>query len=111
MVVKKQKKSQEGINSKLALVMKSGKYCLGLNQTLKTLRKGESKLVIISNNCPPLVRSQIEYYAHLSQTSVHHYSGSNIDLGTACGRYFRVGVLSITNPGDSDITRSAAEEK
>ena len=43
MVVKKQKKSQEGINSKLALVMKSGKYCLGLNQTLKTLRKGECK--------------------------------------------------------------------
>ncbi|CAG8462975.1 9779_t:CDS:2 [Diversispora eburnea] len=27
----------------------------------------------------------------------------NIDLGTACGKYFRVGVLSITDAGDSDI--------
>ena len=34
--------------------MKSGKYCLGLRQTLKTLRQGKSKLVIIANNTPPL---------------------------------------------------------
>jgi len=36
-----QKKSQEGINSRLALVMKSGKYTLGYKQTLKTLRAGK----------------------------------------------------------------------
>lgn len=29
----------------------------------------------------------------------------NIDLGTACGKFFRVGCLGITNPGDSDITQ------
>jgi len=51
---KKQKKAIESINSRLALVMKSGKYCLGLRQTLKTLRQGKSKLVIIANNTPPL---------------------------------------------------------
>ena len=49
-----QKKAIESINSRLALVMKSGKYCLGLRQTLKTLRQGKSKLVIIANNTPPL---------------------------------------------------------
>lgn len=27
----------------------------------------------------------------------------NIDLGTACGKFFRVGCLSITDAGDSDI--------
>lgn len=32
---KKQKKAIESINSRLALVMKSGKYCLGYKQTLK----------------------------------------------------------------------------
>ena len=49
-----QKKAVESINSRLSLVMKSGKYCLGLRQTLKTLRQGKSKLVIIANNTPPL---------------------------------------------------------
>merc|ERR1712122_465674 len=51
---KKVKKSNESINSRLALVMKSGKYMLGYKQTLKTLRSGKSKLVIIANNTPPL---------------------------------------------------------
>ncbi|EKX45675.1 large subunit ribosomal protein L30e, cytoplasmic [Guillardia theta CCMP2712] len=107
---KKGKTAQESINSRLALVMKSGKYTLGYKSTLKTLRSGKSKLVIICNNCPPLRKSEIEYYAMLAKTNVHHYSGNNVDLGTACGKYFRVASLSITDPGDSDIIRSAPGE-
>merc|ERR550517_2248787 len=60
--------------------MKSGKYCLGLRQTLKTLRQGKSKLVIIANNTPPLRKSEIEYYAMLAKTGVHHYTGNNIEF-------------------------------
>ena len=100
---KKQKKTVESINSKLALVMKSGKCSLGYKTTIKSIIQGKSKLVIISANCPPLVRSKIEYYAMLSRTNVHHYNGSNIDLGTACGKYFRCNCLSVTDAGDSDI--------
>jgi len=107
---KKQKKAQESINSRLSLVMKSGKYTLGYGSTLKSLRSGKSKLVIIANNCPPLRKSEVEYYAMLSKTGVHHYTGSNIDLGTACGKYFRVSTLSISDPGDSDIIRNVGEE-
>merc|ERR1711971_1056473 len=103
---KKQKKTVESINSRLALVMKSGKYMLGYKQTLDTLRMGKAKLAIIANNTPPLRKSEIEYYAMLAKTGVHHYSGNNIELGTACGKYFRVCTLSITDPGDSDIIRS-----
>jgi len=104
--VKKQKKAQESINSRLSLVMKSGKYTLGYKSTLKSLRSGKSKLVIIASNAPPLRKSEIEYYAMLAKTGVHHYTGNNIDLGTACGKYFRVSALSITDPGDSDIIRT-----
>merc|ERR1712226_1254552 len=103
---KKVKKSAESINSRLALVTKSGKYCLGYKQTLKTLRSGKSKLVITAGNTPPLRKSEIEYYAMLAKTGVHHYAGNNNELGTACGKYFRVCTLSITDPGDSDIIRT-----
>ena len=51
-------------------------------------------------------RSEIEYYAMLAKTGVHHYAGNNNELGTACGKYFRVCTLSITDPGDSDIIRT-----
>mmetsp|Transcript_15274 Transcript_15274/g.42740 ORF Transcript_15274/g.42740 Transcript_15274/m.42740 type:complete len:114 (+) Transcript_15274:111-452(+) len=105
----KSKKSQESINSRLQLVMKSGKYTLGYKTCLKSLRSGKSKLIIISNNCPPLRKSEIEYYAMLSKTGVHHFAGNNVDLGTACGRYYRVSMLSITDPGDSDIIKTTSE--
>merc|ERR1712130_686402 len=87
---KSNKKSNESINARLALVMKSGKYVL----------------VIIANNTPPLRKSEIEYYAMLAKTGVHHFAGDNNTLGTACGKYFRVCTLSITDPGDSDIIRT-----
>uniref|UniRef100_A0A2P2MS58 Ribosomal protein eL8/eL30/eS12/Gadd45 domain-containing protein n=1 Tax=Rhizophora mucronata TaxID=61149 RepID=A0A2P2MS58_RHIMU len=73
---KKAKKTHESINSRLALVMKSGKFTLGYKTVLKTLRTSKAKLVIISNNCPPLRKSEIEYYAMLSKVGVHHYNGS-----------------------------------
>uniref|UniRef100_A0A3B6ISD5 Ribosomal protein L7Ae/L30e/S12e/Gadd45 domain-containing protein n=1 Tax=Triticum aestivum TaxID=4565 RepID=A0A3B6ISD5_WHEAT len=41
-----------------------------------------SSLVILANNCPAL---------------------HNVDMGTACGKYFQVCCLSIIDPGDSDI--------
>merc|ERR1711920_322288 len=108
-ISKKQKKAQESINSRLTLVMKSGKYTLGYKTCLKSLRSGKSKLVIICNNAPPLRKSEIEYYAMLAKTGVHHYSGNNVELGTSCGKFYRVSCLSITDPGDSDIIKSTSE--
>lgn len=70
---------------------------------LHTFPPPQAKLVIISNNCPSVRKSEIEYYAMLSKTGVHHYSGNNVDLGTACGKLHRVSVLTITDAGDSDI--------
>eukprot|EP01010_Urceolus_cornutus_P002151 NODE_2756_length_474_cov_79.131765_g2172_i0.p1 GENE.NODE_2756_length_474_cov_79.131765_g2172_i0~~NODE_2756_length_474_cov_79.131765_g2172_i0.p1 ORF type:complete len:128 (-),score=53.65 NODE_2756_length_474_cov_79.131765_g2172_i0:89-415(-) len=106
MVSKKAKKAMENINSRLQLVVKSGKYVMGYKAAMKSLRLGKSKLLIIANNCQPLRKSEIEYYAMLSKTSVHHYSGNNVDLGTACGKVYGAAVLSIIEAGDSDIIRS-----
>ncbi|KDO58164.1 hypothetical protein CISIN_1g047379mg, partial [Citrus sinensis] len=103
---KKTKKTHESINNRLALVMKSGKYTLGYKTVLRSLRTSKGKLIILSNNCPPLRKSEIEYYAMLAKVGVHHYNGNNVDLGTACGKYFRVSCLSIIDPGDSDIIKS-----
>ena len=104
-MAKKKTKNTDNINAQLALGMKSGKYVLGLKQTVKAIRNGKAKYVIISNNCPPLRKSEIEYYSMLAKVDVHHYAYNNNDLGTACGRYFRVSMLAITDPGDSDIAK------
>ncbi|XP_057972620.1 uncharacterized protein LOC131160755 [Malania oleifera] len=70
-----ERKTHESINNRLALVMRSGKYTLGYKIVLRSLRSSKGKLIIISNNCPPLRKSEIEYYAMLGKIGVHHYNG------------------------------------
>nr|XP_044997505.1 60S ribosomal protein L30-like [Jaculus jaculus] len=107
---KKMKKPLESINSRLQFIMQRENTCWGTKQMLKMNRQGKAKLVILANNCPALRKSEIEYYAMLAKTGVHHYSGNNIELGTAYGKYYRVCTLSIIDPGDSDIIRSMPEQ-
>jgi len=83
--------------------MKSGKAILGYKASVKSLRKGKAKMILISSNCPPLRKSEIEYLAMLAKTNVHHYSGDNTALGTACGKLFNCSILAIIDGGDSDI--------
>lgn len=99
----KSKKSGDNVNAKLGLAIKSGKYTLGYKSTIKALRQGKAKLVIIAGNTPALRKSEIEYYAMLAKCTVHHFQGGNNELGTSCGRLFRVGAVTIMDAGDSDI--------
>merc|ERR1712146_477804 len=111
MAPKKSKKTQDSTNAKLGLVMRSGKASLGYKQFLKTLRSGRSKVVIISDNLPTVRKSEIEYYALLGRVETIHYQGTNVDLGVACGKYFRVSVVSVTDAGDSDILGTDNKER
>ncbi|XP_019319349.2 60S ribosomal protein L30-like [Panthera pardus] len=103
---KKMKKSLETINPRLQLVMKSRKCALGYKQTLKMIRHGKVKLILLANNCPGLRKSEIEYCTMLAKSGVHHYSGNKIELGTTCGRYYRVCTQVVIDPGDSNVMRS-----
>lgn len=98
-------KARESIISSLSLVTKSGKYSLGIEQTLKTLRAGKAKLVIFASNIAPTQKSLIEYYAMLSQCDILPFDGDNVDLGTACGKYFRSSVITIVDAGESEILK------
>jgi large subunit ribosomal protein L30e len=51
---------------------------MGNKSTMKTLRSGKAKLILISANCPPLRKSELEYYAMLAKTPVHHFNGNNV---------------------------------
>lgn len=102
----KKKVTSDNLNARLALVVKSGKYQLGFRQSLRSMRGAQAKLVILASNTPTLRKSEIEYYAMLSGTMIHHFKGNNVELGTACGKLFPVGVLTILDAGDSDILRT-----
>ncbi|CAH2354975.1 60S ribosomal protein L30 [[Candida] railenensis] len=101
-------KQSENVNAKLGLVIKSGKYTLGYKSVVKSLRTGKAKLVLIAGNTPVLRKSELEYYAMLSKTQVYYFQGGNNELGTVCGKLFRVGTMAILDAGDSDILTTLA---
>ena len=61
---------------------------LGYKSAIKSLRQGQSKLILIANNCPAIRRTELEYYAMLSKSQVHHFDGNNVELGKAQPYYF-----------------------
>lgn len=76
----------------------TGDVRFGLEETRKALKKGEAKMVVLSSNCPDkgVVPSS-------SSTKVLVYSGSNVELGSACGKPFSISALAIVSPGESNI--------
>ena len=89
--------------------IKSRKYQVGYAKTVKSLRIGKAKAVIIARNIPPLQKSSIEYWARLFQTPIYHYRGSDWQLGMACGKHSRVCALSITDLSNANIIHLSGE--
>eukprot|EP01084_Bolivina_argentea_P193645 332201_1 len=109
---KRKKTSGQGaLNNRLKLVVKSGKYCIGWNETLRALRTNKAKLIMMANNTPGLKRSELEYYCMLGRIPIIHYDGTNNDLGRACGKLFAGSVMSVIEPGDSDILKAIEDKR
>ena len=89
--------------------IKSRKYQVGYIKTVKSLRIGKAKAVIIARNIPPLQKSTIEYWARLFQIPIYHYRGSDWQLGMACGKHSRVRALSITDLSNANIILLSGE--
>lgn len=98
------KKAQDSVSLTLTLVVKSGKYTLGTDQAIRNIRDGKAQLVFMANNCPPLVKSQVDYLCHLSKTPVRVFAGSSRELGIAVGKQFNVSIMTVLEAGDADLT-------
>jgi large subunit ribosomal protein L30e len=95
------------VNKAISTAAKTGKIQLGANSALKSARTKKAKLVIVASNCLQSIREDIEYYCGLAKIPMSIYKGSSLDLGAVCGKPFEVSVLTIREPGDSDILKVA----
>eukprot|EP01083_Nonionella_stella_P169024 572181_1 len=108
---RKKQTGQGALNNRLRLVVNSGKYRVGWNETVKALRNNKAKLILMANNTPGLRRSELEYYCMLGRCPIIHYDGTNTDLGRACGKLFAGSVMCVIEAGDSDILKAIDEKR
>jgi len=87
------------IEKALRRALKTGKVYLGSKRTIKALKSGEAKLVVMASNCPTDVRQEIEKYGKPIVT----FNGTNMELGAICGKPFSVAALAIVDAGESEI--------
>ncbi|MEE9236627.1 MAG: 50S ribosomal protein L30e [Thermoplasmata archaeon] len=87
----------QDLTGPLRVAIESGHVVLGLRQCRKAMSQKEAKLIIITNNCPD------EFLRTQSESPVHEFPGSNVELGAACGKPFSVSVVAILDPGRSNI--------
>lgn len=83
----------------LRKALKTGKVYLGSKRTIKALRNGEAKLVVLAMNCPEEVKEEIKKYSVPTIT----FKGTNMELGAVCGKPFSVAALAVVEAGESEI--------
>ncbi|AFZ71203.1 ribosomal protein L30E [Caldisphaera lagunensis DSM 15908] len=91
------------LDKELKNLTKSGKYYLGVKKTIKSILRGEAKMVIIADNMPLVYRSKIEKNAKLSNIPLYVFKGTSMELGSLLGKPFKVSSISIIDTGESRI--------
>ncbi|MGA2972576.1 MAG: 50S ribosomal protein L30e [Candidatus Bathyarchaeia archaeon] len=95
------------VNKQIQIVVKTGKVALGVKEALDAARFAKAKLLIVASNCPAQYKTDIIQYAKQSSVPVFNFPGNSVDLGSACLKPFVVTVLTIKEPGDSEILKLA----
>ena len=81
----------------LKTAVQTGKVVLGIKSVREAVKTKKARLVVVANNCPDLGLPTA------ADVKVHQFSGTNADLGAACGKPFSVAALAVLEPGESNI--------
>lgn len=84
----------------LRTATRTGKVLFGIEQAKGAIEKKEAKLIVLAKNCPATeLREQ-------KAIPLLEFPGSNVELGAACGKPFSVSVLTVLDPGESQLLSS-----
>ncbi len=96
-------RKEDPISAALHLLVKSGTIEFGSRRGLKNALSKKTKAFIVSRNVPFDIKNKILKYCNTNNILLIEFSGSSIELGSACGKPFPVSVISIFNVGNSNI--------
>lgn len=88
---------------RIAQAVATGNVIIGTDKSLKALKRGQAKLVIVSSNCARDTLEDAKHYSKLSNVELRIFDGDSIALGLACGKPFSVDMLAVLEPGNSNI--------
>ncbi|MGC9057596.1 MAG: 50S ribosomal protein L30e [Candidatus Micrarchaeia archaeon] len=97
------------IQKSIRMAVDTGKVMLGKNESIRSITSGKCKLVIFSANAPNDIKVSIRKAAEAGDIPWIEYEGNAKELGVVCGKPYPINVISIIEPGDSDILSTAKQ--
>lgn len=95
--------------SELKTLLRTGKVIFGSKKTIKMVKAGKVKLVIIASTLRQDLKDDIKTFAKISNIPVYEYGGSGHDLGTLCGKPFIISTIGVIDTGESKIIEQIGE--
>jgi large subunit ribosomal protein L30e len=83
------------MSEELRDALKENKVVIGSKRTIKYLKLGNARLIVLASNCPEIVRKDVEHYAKLSEIKVEKFDGTAKQLGIFCGKPFPIAAIAI----------------
>lgn len=75
--------------------LKEGKVIIGYKRSIKFLKTGSPKMVVVSKNIPDEMRMEIKHNAEISKTPVEIFDNTSKELGLICGKTFPITTITI----------------
>ena len=87
-------KKQDGIQE-IKKYAEAKKILIGTEQALKNIKKGTTKKVFLSSNCPARIKTTLQHYSSIKEIEIIELNQGNIELGVICKKPFAISVLCI----------------
>jgi large subunit ribosomal protein L30e len=85
------------VSRALRIATETGEVRFGLREARRATKSKSAKLIVVASNCPS------EAVRGLGDIRLIRYSGTNVDLGAACGVPFSVAAVTVVSAGESNI--------
>ncbi|MCL5788579.1 MAG: 50S ribosomal protein L30e [Candidatus Marsarchaeota archaeon] len=89
------------------MAVETGTYVMGVKQTLKKLRDGSARMVVVASGRVAEDVSSLVGEARSKSVRVYEFPGSGWDLAALCARGHVVSAIGIIDPGESDILKKS----
>lgn len=96
------------VKTQLRIAVSTGEVLVGGSQTLKALKSGKARLIVLAAKCPKGLWEEVRTVANRLKIPVYVFEGDGKQLGAAAGKPFPVSALAVKKPGDSKILELAA---
>ena len=87
----------------IRLAVDSGKAVFGVKESIDSIMASTAKVVVVASSNKKDRINDIMHLAKLSNVKVVVFQGNPMNLGVVCGKPHSVSVLSIMEPGSSNI--------